>query len=250
MGWGPWGCPGPASLLHRRPAGQGEVLLLLRRSAELEARGRPLDRARQVVPQPQPALCGVLNPLSSGVHSCSGQREETLCTASGRLVPGCGAPGTHGKSRKTPPSPSPQLLSTGSLSSSRPEERPRLRVPGSQRNQRSPGQVCGGLLSREEPGPWRSSCGSCSRRGPARCVWTGPCLWSSCRVATWRVRSAPPACSCVPSAGPPSTAACAPSCPRTGAAARPRRAAGGPPAPLSPCRLRGSAEDRGAGVQP
>lgn len=63
---------------------------------------------------------------------------------------------------------------------------------------------------------WRSSCSACGRSGPARCAWTEPCQSSSCPAATWSVLSVRPTCSSAPSAGPPSTAACAPSCPRPG----------------------------------
>ncbi|XP_053430263.1 baculoviral IAP repeat-containing protein 7 isoform X1 [Nycticebus coucang] len=96
------------------------------------------------------------------------------------------------------------LQSTGTLSRSCPEERPRLKVPQNQ-----------------ELRPWHRSYGSCRRRGCARCVWTGLWLWSLCPAATWPVWSAPPAYSCVPSAGPLSTAVCAPSCPRTATAPSP-----------------------------
>ncbi|KAM5219730.1 baculoviral IAP repeat-containing protein 7 isoform 1-T1 [Hipposideros larvatus] len=92
------------------------------------------------------------------------------------------------------------LLSTRALSCPCPEERPSWKVPGSQ------------------PGTQRSSFGACGRRGPARCAWTAPWALSSCPAATWSVPSVHPTCSSAPSAGPLFTAACAPSCPKPGAA--------------------------------
>ncbi|XP_032951122.1 baculoviral IAP repeat-containing protein 7 isoform X1 [Rhinolophus ferrumequinum] len=92
------------------------------------------------------------------------------------------------------------LLSTRALSCPCPEERPGQRVAGSQ-----------------ESGTRRSSFSACGRNGPARCAWTALCALSSCPAATWSVPSVPPTCSSAPSAGPPSAAACAPSCPKPGA---------------------------------
>ncbi|KAJ1076953.1 hypothetical protein K5549_017783, partial [Capra hircus] len=59
----------------------------------------------------------------------------------------------------------------------------------------------------------RSSCGAFERSGHAGCAWTAQWASSSCPAATWPVPSARPTCSSAPSAGPPSAAACAPSCP-------------------------------------
>nr|XP_036862368.1 baculoviral IAP repeat-containing protein 7 isoform X2 [Manis javanica] len=72
-----------------------------------------------------------------------------------------------------------------------------------------------------EPRTQRSSCSACGRSGPARCVWTGLCRWFLCPVATWSALSVHPPWSCALSAGPPSTAACAPSSPEPGAADTP-----------------------------
>ena len=77
---------------------------------------------------------------------------------------------------------------------------------------------CRWLSRPPEPGKRmrRSSCSACGRSGRAGCAWTAPWPSSSCPAATWPVPSVRPACSCAPSAGPPSTVACAPSCPRPG----------------------------------
>lgn len=73
----PWGthrlCKGPGEvrtsvLTPSRPAGQGEVFLLLRGSAELGARRRPLDRACQVVPQVRALRASLPSPVP-GVSS-------------------------------------------------------------------------------------------------------------------------------------------------------------------------------------
>lgn len=75
--------------------------------------------------------------------------------------------------------------------------------------------------NQEERRMQRSSCGAFGRSGHAGCAWTTPWASSSCPVVTWPVLSAHPACSSAPSAGPPSAAACAPSCPRPGERAAP-----------------------------
>ncbi|XP_032112923.1 baculoviral IAP repeat-containing protein 7 isoform X1 [Sapajus apella] len=127
-------------------------------------------------------------------------------------------PRTGGKNQKTQSPWPPQPLPLGTQSCPRPEEKSSLKAPRSQQEpvQPRPGGR-GGSWSPPGPGTWRSSCGGCRRRGPARCAWTAPCPSSLCPVATWSVPSAPPACSCAPSAGRPSEAASAPSCPRPGA---------------------------------
>lgn len=75
--------------------------------------------------------------------------------------------------------------------------------------------------NQEERRMQRSSCGAFGRSGHAGCAWTTPWASSSCPAVTWPVLSAHPACSSAPSAGPPSAAACAPSCPRPGERAAP-----------------------------
>ncbi|XP_077808290.1 baculoviral IAP repeat-containing protein 7 isoform X3 [Macaca mulatta] len=154
---------------------------------------------------------------SPAASSCSGQKEETLSTVCRRLTLSCWAPGTRGKNRKRQPLWPPPSLPLGTLSCPRPEERSSLKAPRSQGEPVPPRpRAGGGFLSPQEPGTWRSSCGGCRRRGRARCAWTVPCPSSSCHAATWSALSVPPACSCAPSAEPPSAAVCAPSCPRPG----------------------------------
>ncbi|XP_011929642.1 PREDICTED: baculoviral IAP repeat-containing protein 7 isoform X2 [Cercocebus atys] len=141
---------------------------------------------------------------------------------------------TRGKNRKMQPLWPPLSLPLGTLSCPRPEERSSLKAPRSQ-----------------EPGTWRSSCGGCRRRGRARCAWTVPCPSSLCHAATWSVLSVPPACSCAPSAEPPSAAVCAPSCPRPGTVVGQVGCRVGS-LPLSACPglCSGPAEDGRAGVHP
>lgn len=88
----------------------------------------------------------------------------------------------------------------------------------------------------------RSSCGAFERSGHAGCAWTAQWASSSCPAATWPVPSARPTCSSAPSAGPPSAAACAPSCPRPG-----ERAA---PVVLTWGRLRGWGQQEAAPLSP
>ena len=75
--------------------------------------------------------------------------------------------------------------------------------------------------NQEERRMQRSSCGAFRRSGHAGCAWTAQWASSLCPAVTWPVRSVRPACSSAPSAGPPSAAACAPSCPRPGERAAP-----------------------------
>lgn len=96
--------------------------------------------------------------------------------------------------------------------------------------------------NREERRTQRSSCGAFGRSGHAGCAWTAQWASSSCPAATWPVPSAHPACSSAPSAGPPSAAACVPSCPRPG-----ERAA---PVVLTCSRLRGWGWQEAAPLSP